>query len=116
MQAQLEREYQTIQVMTAMYCRRFHQPGGLCVQCSGILLYARKRLEHCTFGIEKPACKQCPIHCYAREQRSKMKDVMRWAGPRMIWHHPIMAVRHLAREQKGKHRKVAAKFGAKPEQ
>jgi hypothetical protein len=24
-----------------------------------------------------------------------MKQVMRWAGPRMLWRHPILTVRHL---------------------
>ena len=26
--------------------------------------YADKRLDKCVFGEEKPACKQCPVHCY----------------------------------------------------
>lgn len=24
-----------------------------------------------------------------------MKQVMRWAGPRMLWRHPILTIRHL---------------------
>ncbi len=26
--------------------------------------YADKRLDKCVFGENKPACKQCPVHCY----------------------------------------------------
>ena len=44
---------------------------------------------------EKPACKQCPVHCYQPAKREEMKQIMRWAGPRMLWRHPILTVRHL---------------------
>jgi hypothetical protein len=27
--------------------------------------------------------------------REKIREVMRFSGPRMIFHHPIMAIRHL---------------------
>lgn len=57
--------------------------------------YAEKRLDRCIFGEEKPACKQCPVHCYQPEKREEMKQIMRWAGPRMLWHHPILTVLHL---------------------
>ena len=49
----------------------------------------------CVFGEEKPACKQCPVHCYQPAKREEMKQIMRWAGPRMLWRHPILTVRHL---------------------
>jgi hypothetical protein len=44
---------------------------------------------------EKLACKQCPVHCYQSAKREEMKQIMRWAGPRMLWRHPILTVRHL---------------------
>ena len=45
-------------------------------------------------GETKLACAKCPIHCYQPEVREKVKAVMRYAGPRMIWRHPILALRH----------------------
>ena len=57
--------------------------------------YADKRLDKCVFGEEKPACKQCPVHCYQPAKREEMKRIMRWAGPRMLWRHPILTIRHL---------------------
>lgn len=57
--------------------------------------YADKRLDKCVFGEEKPACKQCPAHCYQPAKREEMKQIMRWAGPRMLWRHPILTIRHL---------------------
>lgn len=55
----------------------------------------KKRLDKCVFGEEKPACKQCPVHCYQPAKREEMKQIMRWAGPRMLWRHPVLTVRHL---------------------
>jgi len=35
------------------------------------------------------------VHCYAPEMREKIKEVMRYAGPRMLLSHPILAIAHL---------------------
>jgi hypothetical protein len=34
------------------------------------------------------------VHCYQRERREQARVIMRYAGPRMMWEHPIMSVRH----------------------
>ena len=57
--------------------------------------YACARLERCKYGIEKPACKNCPTHCYKSDMRQKIREVMRWSGPRMILFAPVAAIRHL---------------------
>ncbi len=43
----------------------------------------------------KTTCDRCEIHCYTREQLERIREVMRYAGPRMLLHHPIAAIRHL---------------------
>ena len=45
-----------------------------------------------------PSCRKCPVHCYRADMRERIRTVMRWAGPRMIFHHPLAAARHLIRE------------------
>ncbi len=62
--------------------------------------YASYRLAKCPYGEEKPTCQKCPIHCYTRDKREQMQEVMRFAGPRMLLSHPILAVRHLLDEKK----------------
>jgi hypothetical protein len=32
--------------------------------------------------------------------RAQVKEVMRYAGPRMLWKHPALAVRHLIRSRR----------------
>jgi hypothetical protein len=96
----LEREEQTIAVMISMYCRHHHGgaergPDGLCPTCAGLIAYARRRLEQCPYGSEKPTCTQCPTHCYRPAMRESVRQVMRYSGPRMLKTHPVRAVRHM---------------------
>ncbi|HWH70974.1 MAG TPA: nitrous oxide-stimulated promoter family protein [Candidatus Sulfotelmatobacter sp.] len=91
----LAREWQTIAAMVQCYCRDHHQAGaGLCPECQGLLDYATLRLDRCRFGAEKPTCAKCPVHCYQRDRREQVKTIMRYAGPRMLWQHPILSLRH----------------------
>ena len=91
----LAREWQTMVAMVRLYCRDHHHPAdGLCTECAQFLGYANVRLERCRFGPEKPTCAKCPVHCYQRERREQVRVIMRYAGPRMLWEHPLMSVRH----------------------
>ena len=90
------RELKTLAVMLRMYCRAHHQPAGaLCADCNELLDYAARRLERCVFGDAKPTCNRCLVHCYSADRREQVRIVMRWAGPRMLRHHPILGIRHL---------------------
>ncbi len=41
--------------------------------------FACRRLDHCTYGEQKIACKDCPTHCYAPKEREAIREVMRWS-------------------------------------
>jgi len=100
-QSRIRRERITVRAMVAMYCHHYHDGGsGLCRDCSELADYADRKLDRCPYGGEKPACTRCPIHCYRPELRERMREVMRFAGPRMIWRHPYLAIRHLLDERK----------------
>ena len=60
-----------------------------------MLSYADQRLANCPFGEDKPACNLCQVHCYSATQRERVKAVMRYSGPRMLWRHPILSLYHL---------------------
>lgn len=81
--------------MLRIYCRGQHgQRRGLCASCAALETYALARLAHCPFGDQKTTCAQCPVHCYKPAMRAEIRQVMRYAGPRMVYHHPLMALRH----------------------
>jgi hypothetical protein len=90
------REKQTIEAMLHIYCRDHHgASGSFCVDCSRLLDYARRRLDACPFGQDKPACNHCTVHCYSEIMRQRVKAVMRYAGPRMLLRHPLLSIYHL---------------------
>ena len=91
----IAREKLTIRRMIALYQRGAPAVSTEEGHYEALFAYAEKRLDKCVFGEEKTACKQCPVHCYQPAKREEMKQILRWAGPRMLWHHPILTVRHL---------------------
>ncbi|NLE23068.1 MAG: nitrous oxide-stimulated promoter family protein [Actinobacteria bacterium] len=97
----LAREEKTIATMVAMYCRAHHGTAtsddgeGLCDECAELLAYARRRLGACRYGAEKPTCANCETHCYKPAMRERVREVMRYSGPRMLRRHPVLALTHL---------------------
>lgn len=96
----ITREIKTLQKMIALYQRAFPAPPDSPDYYSDLEQYATKRLEKCRFGEDKPACRQCPIHCYQPVKKEQVKAIMRWAGPKMLIYHPILAVQHLIDDRK----------------
>jgi hypothetical protein len=90
------REERTIETMVRLYCRDQHgSRGALCDECDTLLAYARERLVRCAFQTDKTTCARCPVHCYRPVMREQVREVMRYAGPRMLTRHPWLAVLHL---------------------
>ena len=93
-----EEEKRTIEQMIRLYCR--HKEGNkmLCTTCKETLEYAHKRLSSCPFKQEKKTCRLCPTHCYKPEMRKRIQEIMRYSGPRMLFYHPLAAIKHLWKE------------------
>lgn len=104
----VRREQNTIDAMIRLYCRLEHKSAaGLCGDCSDLRDYARARLERCPYAPEKPTCANCPVHCYRPDMRERIRAVMRFSGPRMLVHHPWLAVRHLLDGRKKAVKKIS---------
>lgn len=82
--------------MVGIYCSAHHDIAGnmLCANCQEFLDYAELRLEKCPYGEDKPTCANCPIHCYKPARKTQAREIMRYAGPRMLLRHPLLAVAH----------------------
>lgn len=87
-------ELETLEKMLGIYCRARHGGRPLCADCRELLAYSRERLRLCSRD-PKPACKDCPVHCYSPAMRERIREVMRYAGPRLALRHPLLALRHL---------------------
>lgn len=99
-----DREKKMVSQMIALYCRKnHHTKGTLCPECAELDEYARQRSSKCPFMESKTFCSNCKTHCYKPQMREKIRTVMRFSGPRMIFCHPAATVRHVIesrREQK----------------
>ena len=92
----MDREWKTVQAMISLYCQDLHgTENGLCQKCFELQEFASIRLGKCPYQEEKPTCANCPTHCYRPDRREEIREVMRYAGPRMLKRHPILAIRHL---------------------
>jgi hypothetical protein len=92
----LARELATMRAMIALYCHDLHgEDTGICAGCAALLAYATRRLDRCVFGDDKPTCAKCTVHCYSDAMRESVRVVMRYAGPRMLARHPLLAIAHV---------------------
>ena len=91
----IKRESNTIAVMVRLYCHDLHQVDDLCLECRELLDYARERLDRCPFQEGKTTCAKCPVHCYKPEMRTRIRSIMRYSGPKMLFRSPQLAIPHL---------------------
>ncbi len=89
-------ERKTIAKMIGIYCHAKHDTRReLCESCQNLLEYAELRLRRCPFAPDKPVCGKCPLHCYQADKREQVREVMRFAGPRMMLVDPVAALKHM---------------------
>lgn len=97
MNTKRDKEKYMVEEMIALYCRKNHNTKKyhMCNECFELAEYAKSRSDNCPFMEEKTFCSNCKVHCYKPEMREKIRKVMRFSGPRMIFVHPIMAIKHV---------------------
>lgn len=90
-------EQRVMDRMIRIYCRgKHHQKKELCEECSRLKEYADYRTQKCPFMETKTFCSACKVHCYTPQMREKVRQVMKYSGPRMLLYHPPMAIKHVA--------------------
>lgn len=96
------KDLNVLALFAAVYCRSHHfgertplvPPGPeyaplqlvrypLCADCRKFLAYAFSRRRHCPLD-PKPACKNCPVHCYRSDYREQVRRIMRFSGRHLL--------------------------------
>jgi hypothetical protein len=91
----MKRERKTIETMVNIYCHGHHKTNGtLCAECQAFKEYAFLRLSKCPFQDKKTTCGKCVIHCYKPDMKQKVREVMRYSGPRLLLHNPSLVLHH----------------------
>lgn len=103
-------EKATVGSMIAIYCHGMHKTkrGTLCGECQALHDYAALRTDKCPMMETKTFCSACKIHCYSKEMQEQIRQVMRYAGPRMLFVHPVLALRHVKVTLAGKRKEKRA--------
>ena len=98
------RDTETVIQMIEIYCRGQHKTpkGQLCPECDQLARYVRERVRKCPVMETKTFCSSCPVHCYSADMRERIRAVMRYSGPRMVFHDPVRAMQHLSDTRKAK--------------
>jgi hypothetical protein len=106
MDKRLEREKKLVDLMIKRFCSDKHAQAELCTDCSELREYAHHRLLACPFAEDKPVCSKCTIHCYNKNQRKQIIDVMRYSGPKMIYSQPLDTILYFWDKFKHRNHKI----------
>lgn len=99
-----EKEIEVVTLMIEKYCHGVHKTrkGELCKECLELLEYVKYRRSLCPWKENKPFCSNCKIHCYKKDMQTKIREVMRYSGPRMLLDHPLIAISHVLETKREK--------------
>ena len=73
--SRIEREKQTVRKMIELYCRHHLHQDTIPEEYRHLADFACRRLDHCKYGEQKTACKDCPTHCYAPKEREAIREL-----------------------------------------
>ena len=69
--------------LPAPLAEMFRKEVALCPDCRALLEYALLKRRNCPLD-PKPSCKKCHIHCYSKQYRSRIREIMAFSGRKMI--------------------------------
>lgn len=81
--------------MITIYCSKNHQKGRLCEDCTDLSTYTYSRIDRCPYIGEKTFCSSCPTPCYNGPYQDRIRDVMRFSAPRMLFYNPILLIKYI---------------------
>lgn len=93
--SRIDKEKALVERMIRLYCQHAESNSELCTSCKELIIYAHRKLDLCRYGNAKGNCSNCTRHCYAPKNREKIRQVMRYVGPRMIILSPLAFWQHL---------------------
>ncbi|WP_455520983.1 nitrous oxide-stimulated promoter family protein [Parvimonas micra] len=90
-----DREKKVISEMVKLYCRKNHKKRELCDECKEVLNYSLKRIDNCQCVETKLFCSSCKFSLYSPRDKEKVKQIMKFSGPRILFHHPLLVISHM---------------------
>ena len=82
-QARHEQTSRTFTDLPAALHPLFRKGLRLCPDCAALLTHGIQKRLQCPLD-PKPTCKDCRIHCYSKEYRARIREIMAFSGRKMI--------------------------------
>lgn len=97
-EARIKRDLRTLQAIGSIYCAAHHvdapkNPHGMCAECAATIAFTHDRASNCPNG-HTGNCADCAIKCNRGEQQQRIKAIMKYAAPRMLFKHPLMTLEY----------------------
>jgi hypothetical protein len=98
MNKQQKKDISVIAKFVEVYCAGKHRdtarsavalPAGvgdrcLCPECASFLKYTVTKRLNCPLEADKPSCKHCRIHCYDKQHRQMVREIMSYSGRKLL--------------------------------
>ena len=83
-----------------------HSQADCVAECAALdsLCHGRGVEQVPVYGDQDLLLQLLSVHCYKPDMREKIREIMRFSGPRMIFHHPMTAITHVIETKKEKKR------------
>ncbi len=95
------KDRKVLEAMGCVFCKAHHSGEkdacGLCPSCRATVEATLARTAVCPFDHEGN-CQDCAIHCQRGEAQERIREIMRYAAPRMALRHPLMAAEYLRKK------------------
>ncbi|MFI3283959.1 MAG: nitrous oxide-stimulated promoter family protein [Erysipelotrichaceae bacterium] len=87
-QIKRNKEIDIVKLMIQLYIKKHPE------EMNDLAEYATNKIQKCPCMETKTFCSKCTIHCYDEKHHLQIKKVMRYSGPRMIFYHPMLTLKH----------------------
>lgn len=102
-----EKKHMISAKMIETYCRgnkHTSKDDPVCDKCQQVMDYSQFRTSKCPYIKKTLFCVNCPTPCYKPDMKEEMRKVMKYAGPRFLFKHPIYFIHHVYTDYTGRSR------------
>lgn len=93
-----QKKHDIVVQMVDIYCsgnKHKLDENGKCADCDLLLRYSKSRTDRCPYINETLFCSNCPTPCYRPDMKERMRDLMKYAGPRLFFKRPFTVIWHM---------------------
>lgn len=100
---QSARDLKTLEAIGRIFCNAHHpdadrDEAGLCPACRNTIDATFARTATCP-NHQRSNCEDCAVKCQRGDAQARIKEIMRYSAPRMLFRHPLMTLEYLRKKR-----------------